>query len=237
MVTCCRSCGAEQELSVLQPVKAAYGANDERCWDCRLVVVGEPSPTLLSIGTATEAAYEVADWPAHARVVLSTALADRGIRSRWEPGPFLVVAETDEDIVEELLDELEDEESSNVGVDRGEVSGFDGAGDSRSGPDANANADADADADGDGAQAAMGDLFVAADRLMHEPWDEAFADDLFEATAVVESSRAPFGIAPESWVQITELASVVRDDIDAGADEDVVVQDARTLREVLRRFI
>lgn len=229
MVTCCRSCGAEQERSGVHSVKTVYGANNEQCWDCRLVAVGEPSPTLLSIGTATEAAYEVADWPAHARVVLSTALGDRAIRSRWEPGPLLVVLEADADIVEELLDELEDEESSNVGTDGDEVDGFDDGGDGRSG--------ADAEGDGVVAQGAMGDLFVAADRLMHEPWDEAVADDLFEASDVVEASRAPFGIAPESWVQITELASVVRDDLDAGADEDVVVQDARTLREVLRRFV
>lgn len=200
----------------------AIHANDDRCWDCRLAAVGEPSPSLPP-QTEGEVAYEVADWTAHARVVLTNTLADRGIRCRWEPGLLLVVSEADDEVVEELLDELEDEEPSAMAAD---ADGYGGNG------SANPSEQAGADA-----QAAMGDLFVAADRLMHEPWDEVVGDDLFDATEVVEQSDPPFGIAPESWAQITELAAVVRDDLDTGAAEEVVVQDARTLREVLRHFV
>lgn len=197
MTLCCRFCGAEHS-----------GVN-ARCRDCGLAT--EAIPSSLGPGRPEEEiVYEVADWPAHARVALGTTLSDRGIPWRWEPGLALVVRETDDEAVEELLDDLEDEalEEADPEVEEAEEE----------------------------AHAAMGDLFVAADRLMHEPWDESAADDLVEAAGAVEASVPPYGMAVETWVQIQEMARMVRGDLEAAA-EDVVAQDARALREVLRRYV
>ena len=104
--------------------------------------------------------------------------------------------------------------------------------------------DADDSADGDDgddggavAQAAMADLFVAADRLMHEPDDEVVAAELGAAAEIVGESPAPFGIEDQLWDKVRELSSAVCGDLDANADPEVVAGGARTLRDVLRPYI
>ena len=59
----------------------------------------------------------------------------------------------------------------------------------------------DEDAEGDSvvdggeeAQAAMGDLFVAADRLQHDPHDDRMAADAMEAATMVAACAPPYGI-------------------------------------------
>lgn len=197
MALCCRFCGAEHS-----------GVN-ARCPDCGLAPEASV-PTLAPGRPEEEVVYEVADWPAHARVVLGTTLSDRGIPWRWDRGLELVVRETDDEAVEELLDELEDEALEEI--------------------------DPETEAAEEDAHEAMGDLFVAADRLMHEPWDESAAEDLLDAAGVVEASVPPYGMAAETWVRIQEMAKTVRTDLDT-AGEEVVAQDARALREVLRRYV
>jgi hypothetical protein len=82
----------------------------------------------------------------------------------------------------------------------------------------------------------MGDLFDVADRLIHAPWNREFADEVRRLTAVVEASEPPFGIVPEMWDQVADLAGAVV----AGADDqdDVAVEDAATaLRSYLREYV
>ncbi len=193
---------------------AEYLLSDGRCWDCKLALTTAPDPTLGFDATADEAGYELDDWPATARGRLTASLGERGIPARWEPGLTLVVREADAEQVDDLLDELDEEDWSD-----------------------DDSAD-DADDDGaEGAHEAMGDLFVAADRLMHEPWDDGMAAELIEAAGRVSASPPPFGIERVAWTQIQELGSIVTGDLDAGSPEDVVVTDTRTLRDVLRRYV
>ena len=190
---------------------AEYLLSDGRCWDCKLALADPPQPTLSLEDTAYEAGYELDDWPAAARSKLTAALRERDIPARWEPGLTLVVRDADGDAVDDLLDDLDDEEW----------------------PDD----DGDDDDGSEGAHEAMGDLFVAADRLMHEPWDEGLGAELVETVAKVSASPPPFGIEPVVWTQIQELGNIVVGDLDAGSAEDVVVTDTRTLRDVLRRYV
>ncbi|MDP8938441.1 MAG: hypothetical protein M3O23_12065 [Actinomycetota bacterium] len=192
---------------------AEYLLSEARCWDCKLSLVEPPAPTLGLDDPTDEAGYELDDWPASARSKLTASLSDRGIAARWEPGLILVVREADGDAVDDLLDELDDEEFPDD----------DGDGDEDDGSEA--------------AHEAMGDLFVVADRLMHEPWDEGIGAELAEVSDRVAASPPPFGIDPVAWAQIQELAGIVVADLDAGATDDVVVTDARTLRDVLRRYV
>ena len=189
---------------------AEYLRSDARCWDCKLALADPPAPTLSLDDSSDEAGYELDDWPATARSKLTASLGERAIPARWEPGLTLVVREEDADSVDELLDDIDDEDWPEDDVDD------DGA---------------------DGAHEAMGDLFVAADRLMHEPWDEGVAAELVEAAGRVSASPPPFGIEPVAWTQIQELGSIVTGDLDAGSTEDVLVTDTRTLRDVLRRYV
>ncbi len=191
---------------------AEYLLSEARCWDCRLAVTAEVEPTLPVDDPSDEVGYELDDWPASARSTLTASLGERGVPARWEPGLTLVVRESDAESVDDLLDRLDEE---------------DWLGD----------ADSVDDDEGEGAQKAMGDLFVAADRLMHEPWDEGIGAELAEVAGRVAASPPPFGIEAVAWAQIQELAAVVVGHLDAGTAEEAVVTDARTLRDVLRRYV
>jgi hypothetical protein len=172
-----------------------------------------------------EVVYELDDWPVGARVQVTSTLIERGIACRWEPGLTLAVGAADEGATEQVLDDVEgseldewDEEDA-LPVDD-ELEGEDGG-----------------EADDDVAQAAMGDLFVAADRLMHEPGDDLVAAELGAAAALVDDSPPPYGIDPELWERVRELAAAVLADLDEEADEDAVARDARVLRDVLRPWV
>jgi hypothetical protein len=209
---CCPYCGAE------------YAVTEARCWDCRLALEEVQPPTLPVDQPDDEVLYELDDWPVEARVKLTATLAERDVPARWEPGLTLAVRESDDEAAENILDELE-EELGDEGWDELEAAG-DGEGDG----DVSSATEAVA-------QAAMADLFVAADRLMHEPAEKGIAAELAELAAIVEGNPPPFGIAEGMWDKVRELSAVVRGDLDAGADDEVIAQDARTLRDVLRPYV
>jgi len=197
---------------------AEYALSEARCWECKVALSDDaPRPTLEGDKPDEEVLYELDDWPAATRVELTRILAERGIPSRWEPGLTLAVRQLDDELAENVLDELE------------ESALHDG--------DGGADDDADEGDDGAVAQAAMADLFVAADRLMHEPTDGMVAADLGAAAEIVGESAAPFGIEDQLWGKVRELSAVVCGDLDAKADPDVVSGGARTLRDVLRPLV
>ena len=102
------------------------------------------------------------------------------------------------------------------------------------------NDEGEDDEDDDGgerAQAAMGDLFVAADRLIPRPDDGRVAEALVAAAAVVQESRPPYGFEAVAWLQIRELAAAVVEAVESDADDVAVSREARTLRDVLRQYI
>ncbi|HEX3394219.1 MAG TPA: hypothetical protein VHS52_06800 [Acidimicrobiales bacterium] len=211
MTGCCPFCGAE------------YALTEARCWECKVALPENPTPTLAVDETGEsgeEVLYELDDWPVASRVELTATLATRGIPSRWEPGLTLAVRASDDEVAEFALDELE--ESATVDEDDDETD-EDGDGDDEDG--------------GAVAQAAMADLFVAADRLMHEPDDEVVAAELGLAADIVGESPPPFGIESQLWGQVRELSTVVCGHIDAKAAPEVVSADARTLREALRPYV
>jgi hypothetical protein len=90
---------------------------------------------------------------------------------------------------------------------------------------------------GEEAQAAMADLFVAADRLQHAPTDLDLADEVAGLAATVDSCAPPYGIARPVWRRIQSLSSAVAAGLAEGADEDTVATDARALRDFLRDLV
>ena len=193
------------------------------CRDCRLATDDRRPPTLPDDDEGPdEVGFDLADWPADDRVGVGVALDGGGLPYRWEAGPMLVVRETDENAVEDLLDCM-------AGDEEGGWEDVDEEGDGDGGED-------DGDGEDDGAETVMGDLFDVADRLTRAPWNREFAEEVRGLIAVIESSEPPFGIVPEMWDQIADLASAVV----AGADEqdDVAVEDAATaLRSYLREYV
>ena len=214
MIRCCPFCGAESDLTTA------------RCRDCGMALPETASAAEELDDQVEEVVYELDDWPVGARVQVTSTLIERGIGCRWEPGLTLVVAAVDEEPTEQVLDLVEDseldaewDEADALPAD-GELEAVEGG-----------------DADDDVAQAAMGDLFVAADRLMHEPGDDLVVAELGAAAALVDDSPPPYGIDPELWDRVRELAAAVLADVDEEMDEEAVARDARVLRDVLRPWV
>ncbi|MDQ6727276.1 MAG: hypothetical protein M3066_14080 [Actinomycetota bacterium] len=210
MIAFCPRCGAEfpEELRGVGMVSQA-----ERCADCGLTV-GDPPPMLAPGLEDDEVAYELDDWPVTGRSTAVSGLVEAEIPYRWEAHLVLVVPTVAEEEVDRLLEDIE------------------------AGPHGDAEDGEDDDADGgEEAQAAMAELFVAADRLQHAPNDEGVAGDVAAATTAVRASAPPYGIERPVWRRIQDLASALVGDLDEAAGEDVVADDARALRDFLRDLV
>ena len=159
-----------------------------------------------------EIVFELGDWTADERKNLEGRLRGSGIAYRWEEEEDLVVSASDEEVVEKVLDEVE----------------F---------PDQMAPADHADDVDDQAVYAVMSNLFVAADRLKDDPSDGNVATDFSAAADHAVAAAPPFGVAPEVWHQVQELAAGINDALAESADDDVVARDAGDLRQLLSRFV
>lgn len=204
----CPRCGAQFPVEVLGELVRT----SVRCPDCRLAVTEVPA---MLTPSEDEIGYELSDWPVTARGPVTAALVEAGIPYRWESGLVLVVPEVAEERVDAVLDELE-EEADDADAD-GEEEEADG---------------------GEEAQAAMSDLFVAADRLQHAPFDEALAADLKEAADAVVSSLPPYGIERRVWRHIQDSAAAIVSALEEEeTDGEAVAEDTRALREFLWEYV
>ena len=214
VVLFCPRCGVELPVQF----RGEWFSTNPRCLDCG-VALAETPPMLAP--SEEELQYGLDEWPLPDRVALTIALAADGIPYRWERDIVLVVPEVAEEEVDVLLDHLEaqDPEFATEGA-----VGFDGAGEAPDG--------------GEEAQAAMVELFLAADRLRHSPLDQVVAADLEVAAEAVAARLPPYGIDPRVWAQIQQMAAAtVSSSIDEAVGEEVVAADATTLRDFLRDYV
>lgn len=212
MINFCPRCGAEFQVEILgEMIRASV-----RCPDCRLAITEVPA---MLVPSEHEVGYELVDWPVSDRGAVSAALAEVDIPFRWEVGLELVVPAEAEQQVDRILDEIQAESAGQS-------------------PDAALQAKEHAGADGgEEAQAAMADLFVAADRLQHAPYDKAIGDDMVAAVATVAASLAPFGMEGPVWGRVQTLAAATAAAVEGDADGDVIVAAAREVRDFLRDYV
>ncbi len=212
----CPNCGAEY-------VEAATV-----CADCGAPLVDQPPAEDADEGVEV-LVYELGEWGAEQRGGLESRLQAEGIEHRWETGDGqevlygyetgpaweaateLVVSELDETRVDAILDEIE----------------F---------PDALEGVDDEGDED-EAVYAVMGDLYVAADRLKDDPSDLTRAGEFFDAADAARAMEAPFGVDPDVWRHIQELAGAVVAALEDEADDDVVAGHATSLRELLFQYV
>jgi hypothetical protein len=208
MITYCPRCGS--------PFPEHLGGelleSTRRCVDCTLTV-SDPPLMLAKGNDEEEVDYDLGDWQVGERSAATAALAEVDIPFRWEQDLVLVVPAVAEEEVDLLLDELEEVDELEGGEDGGDLDG------------------------GAMAQEAMGDLFVAADRLQHDPLDERMAADFLMAAGTVAASSPPYGIERPVWRQIQGLAATLAEDLEEAADDDTVAADARAIREYLRDLV
>ncbi len=238
MTLFCPRCGAELH----EVPEGEWFESPVRCPDCGLAIADPP--LMLARGPADdEVEYSLVDWEVPERSLATRALAEVDIPYRWEPGLVLVVPTVAEEEVDQLFEDMAEPDgaaegtagAAELGEDGAEVADGDHAGHAE---DVDGDGDGDGDADGgEEAQAAMADLFVAADRLQHAPADLDLLAEVTGLAATVDGSGPPYGIARPVWRRIQALSSSLSGGILEGADEDSVATDARALRDFLRDLV
>ncbi len=177
----------------------------------------------VEIGTgldpdAEQVVYELGDWPEEQRAQLVDALVADGISFEWDENGDLAVLETDEERIEAMLDAIEYPDS--LPVDDGTEGGADAGGE-----------------DGLLANDTLSELFVAADRLMHDAEDHEGVLSLVDAARMAASLPLPFGFAPAVWADINEQVGALRHALEGEADDEDIMNRARTLRNLLRDYV
>jgi hypothetical protein len=162
--------------------------------------------------------YELDGWPAVERATVAEALTARAIPFTWLPGLVLVVAAHREADADAVFDELE-------------ATGFDNMPQEEVLPEAK-----DDWGEGEDAFEALGNLFDAADRLIHTPTGTTAANDLRDAGGIVRRSPPPYGFNPVLWRTAGELATQLESLLTEGSNDDIRVG-AEALRDALADHI
>jgi hypothetical protein len=145
----------------------------------------------LTDGDALE--YDLDEWPETDREELTRRLQEGGVSHRWEDGAVLVVAASDEPLVESLLDELEFPDALEPEEeDEGDEASFE----------------------------LMSELFVAADRLKGNPRDPDGIQGLAAVVEAADPQQPPYGVEPDLWRQALAAANDLADRLAGAGDED-----------------
>jgi hypothetical protein len=170
---------------------------------------GQLEPSGDSEGDGAEVVYDLSDWGEADRQKLDKRLDEGDVPHLWE-GTSLVVAATDEAMVEELLDAVEH-------------------------PDALAPEPDDTDdaADDEVRHELLSDLFDAADRLKRDPGDDRGLEELTEVLGEADEDRPPYGFPPAVWRAAIVLAGELGDllVVASGGEVDDEEGDAEQLEE------
>jgi hypothetical protein len=164
-----------------------------------------------------EIVFDLASLSTEERRHLSMRLTGAGISHIWEVATDLVVSVEDAPVIESYLDEVRNPD----GFADEEI----------------ASLEDESDVDDEAVYTAMSNLYVAADKLMQKPDDEATAGNFYMAADDVEGLPAPFGFDPRVWTQVLGLADSIVNALDEEADPDAIGNDAKSLRQLLVNYV
>ncbi len=213
----CPRCGA-----LFAPdVNVEFSSTQGLCVECGLSLEDPPAYLEPSESDDDQIAYDLAEWPAEDRAIASADLVELGIPYRWEDNDVLVVPSGAEEQVDAVLDEIDEN--------------------ALAGDDQEALVDLETGQDGgEEAATAMSDLFIAADGLSHDSYDEPKVVEFIEAASAVGQCFPPYGIEPLVWNRIQIEASAIVTALEKGEDGDddeAVTSAARALRDLLRNYV
>lgn len=159
-----------------------------------------------------EVVYDLDEWTDIERDRLSALLQERGIPFSWEGPDALIIPGSYEEEAEAALDDIEY-------------------------PDALDEVDLSDQGASEAAQAMLGDLYVAADRLVSKPFDSRAADAATTASASLIDTSAPYGFSEEDWAEVRQRGLDLTRCIEEGQDPDRVSEVARRVRDDLRPYV
>lgn len=94
----------------------------------------------------------------------------------------------------------------------------------------------DPDADEEATYRALEELFAATDRLVGSPSDPSRGKEVVRAV-IVADGPIPLGLDDAHWFQIRQRARILADSVEHKAPTEVVLAEAKTLRELLRGLV
>jgi hypothetical protein len=212
----CPRCGAY----FAPDVNMEFSTTQVLCRECGLSLEDPPALLAPSENDEDQIAYELAEWPPEDRAIASADLVELGIPYRWEDNIVLVVPAAVEEQVDAILDEIDEnalagDEEALIDLETGEDGGEEAA-------------------------TAMSDMFIAADGLSNDTYDEEKVVEFIEAAAAVGQCLPPYGIEPLVWNRIQSEASAIVTALEKGEDGDddeAVTTAARALRDFLRNYV
>jgi hypothetical protein len=190
--------------------------------EVRLGIAGDndieaPQPEAIALAEdAPSTEYDLAEWEAGERELVTSHLVARGLPFRWEEDVLLVRTE-DEEVVDVILDDVENDE----GVDL---------------PDASDDGDDDADRL---PFETLTTFFLAGDRLQRNPLDADGLEQLLAAIDVADPDRPPYGVDKRLWERTCELADDLAAALVDGDEPDEVETQAvaADLHDLLRPYV
>jgi hypothetical protein len=155
-----------------------------------------------------EVAYDLTEWEDDQLSTLFDKLTDAGIDYLWDG--------------EELFVRAEDEVAADVVIEAVTY------------PD---QLDEEDD-DGDAGATLLGDLFVAADRLQHDPEEHEAVAALLTLADKADDASAPYGLSDEEWKHLHGKVDVLAQLLEAETiDIDESISAARELRNTIRPYV
>ena len=173
---------------------------------------------------AEQVSYDLSDWDDERRAELTEALDSAGIDHAWDEHGELVVLDADENRVDAIVDAIEYPDQ----LEADEEAELEGA---------ELEAEDALAAEGLDPQDVLSELFVASDRLMHDPLDHEGVLSLVDAARMAESLPLPYGFAPAVWNDLLVQVKRLQSSLEGEVDDDSVIEQATALRASLRNFV
>jgi hypothetical protein len=155
-----------------------------------------------------EVAYDLSEWDDDQLTALGEALEEAGVDHAWDDDE-LYVREVDEQVVDAILDEVQHPHALDPESD-----------------------------DGDAGAVLLGELFVVADRLQHDPEEHEAVALLLRLANATDEADPPYGLGEDDWEalqgRVDTLAEALEVD-DPNLDE--VLEAAGQLRSAIRPFV
>ncbi|HXH55854.1 hypothetical protein [Iamia sp.] len=220
--------------------------------------------------------FELSDWGSRERKLLDEALTAVRVRRAWEAGT-LVVAASDAEVVDDLIDDIEERLALDLSPDvepviydvgdwplgledrfiealiEQRIAHARGYREVTVALDDEERVDAliedvtkawedeqvtDDEIGGPDAQDVLSELFVSADRLLHDASDRAATVRFDDAAGSATTMAVPFGFAEDDWQAITDLVVALRELLsEAGTGDEEIVEAATALRSHLRPLV
>ena len=172
------------------------------------IVEGDSAPAVELDPDQDQVAYDLSDWDDDRLAALVDELDGAGIANGWDEDELFVHA-ADEQAVDELLDRVAHPHELPAEAD-----------------------------DGPAGAELLGEVFVAADRLQHDPGDHEGTVSMLDLGHAADGAEPPYGLGSKEWDhlrgRVTALCSQLRTPT---VDEDAVIEAARDLRSALRPYV